>query len=142
MLSSGHNRDREIEEVYKPMNTNRLNAAENQTVNPQLLALALQKNQQLVGVNRESASDEPKEDNLLSILLDQASISDAAKAKLASEKELLKFSRLANRVDAPFDPQKVSDLKDQLSTPEGLAAYLQKLDSEGLANNMLKGFWQ
>jgi len=68
--------------------------------------------------------------------LDQATISDAAKQAYEQEKETLKFSRLAMRIQEPYDADKVSRMKDLVNSGR-INDYLRNLDTGSIADNML-----
>jgi fatty acid-binding protein DegV len=86
------------------------------------------------------AADTVKKENSDSLSIDLGSsvstISDAAKEAYAKEKEVLKFSRLAQRTEAPYNTEKVAQLK-QLVDSGQINQYLDNLSNETLANAMM-----
>lgn len=69
-------------------------------------------------------------------MLDQATISDEARKAYESEKEVLRFSRLAQRVREPFDSDKVSHFKNLLDSGR-INDYLRSLNTDELAASLL-----
>ncbi len=69
-------------------------------------------------------------------LLDQATISDEARKAYESEKEILRFSRLAQRIREPFDADKVSHFKNLLDSGR-INDYLRSLNTDELAASLL-----
>lgn len=69
-------------------------------------------------------------------LLDQATISDAAKKAYESEKDVLRFSRLAQRIKDTSNPDKVAQLKDLVNSGR-INEYLRSLNTESLADSIL-----
>jgi hypothetical protein len=86
------------------------------------------------------AADTVKKENSDSLSIDLGSsvstISDAAKEAYAKEKEVLKFSRLAQRTEAPYNTEKVAQLK-QLVDSGQINQYLDNLSNETLASAMM-----
>lgn len=116
------------------MHSNGVNGAASKTVSEQqALSLALLKNTKANGTDQSPS--------LLDFLTEKVTISDTAKEKLASEQSLMKFARLASRLQEPFDLDKVKALQDKLST-QGTQGYLQSLSPNALASSMLQGFWK
>lgn len=93
----------------------------------------LNQNQQVERLNRES-SDADKSGIVR--LLDYADISDAALNRLNAEKDLMKFSSLASRLDESFDDGKVAYFKDLLDSGR-INDYLRGLSNEALADDIL-----
>lgn len=69
-------------------------------------------------------------------LLDQATISDAAKSAYENEKEVLRFSRLAQRGKEPYNADKVSQLKNLVDNGR-INEYLRSINTDELANSLL-----
>jgi len=96
--------------------------------------LGVNQQQSVERVNTEAAQQTDKLSSLN--LLDQATISDAAKKAYESEKEVLRFSRLAQRIkDAP-DTDKVSNLKNLVDSGR-INEYLRSVNTESLADSLL-----
>ena len=93
-----------------------------------------QSTQSVEKVNVESAKDAAGSAALQ--LVDQASISDEAKKAYESEKETLRFSRLAQRVKAPFNAEKVAQLKNMVDSGR-INDYLRSLNTDALADSIL-----
>ncbi|MBX2860667.1 MAG: flagellar biosynthesis anti-sigma factor FlgM [Vampirovibrio sp.] len=70
-------------------------------------------------------------------ILDGVEISDAARAKLESEKVLLKFSRLAQRVQEQSDTDRVSQLKQMVDSGR-INEYLRNVNTDELAGKILE----
>lgn len=94
---------------------------------------ALQQNQNVERLNRESAHTQKSG---LSHLLDQADISDAARARLDAEKDVMRFTSLAVRQDEGFDADKVAYFKDLLDSGR-INDYLRGLNNNDLADSLL-----
>lgn len=92
-----------------------------------------QSSQSVEKVNVESARES---DAATLKLLDEASISDEAKKAWESEKEILRFSRLAQRVKEPFNAEKVAQLKNMVDTGR-INDYLRSLNTEAIADSIL-----
>lgn len=69
-------------------------------------------------------------------LLDEATISDEAKKAYEGEKEILRFSRLAQRIKEPFNSEKVAQMKNLLDTGR-INEYLRSLNTDALADSLL-----
>lgn len=69
---------------------------------------------------------------------DKASISDEAKLAYERDKEVLKFSRLAQRVRNDVDLDKVSQMKNLIDSGR-INDYLRSLNTEALADSILNG---
>lgn len=69
-------------------------------------------------------------------LLDQATISDEAKKAYEGEKEILRFSRLAQRIKEPFNTEKVAQFKDMLDGGR-INDYLRSLNTDAIADAIL-----
>ncbi|MBY0405945.1 MAG: hypothetical protein K2X66_18730 [Cyanobacteria bacterium] len=67
---------------------------------------------------------------------DNATLSDEAKNRFNQEKEVLKFSRLAQRVDDGTNPSKVSLLKDLVNSGR-INDYLRGINNEDLAQKII-----
>lgn len=96
--------------------------------------LGVNQQQTVERVNTEAAGQTEKLSAL--DLLDQATISDAAKNAYESEKEVLRFSRLAQRIKTPSDSDKVSHLKNLLDSGR-INEYLRGLNTDSLAESLL-----
>lgn len=121
------------------MHSNGVNGSSNKTLSEQqALSLALLKNTQISGSGLLPADNQSK--GLLDFLTEKVSISDEAKDKLASEQLVTKFAQIASRLKEPFDFEKVKAVQNQLSA-QGTSGYLQKLNPNELASNMLQSFW-
>lgn len=94
----------------------------------------LNQNQQVEHVNQESAGT-GSSSNIIS-LFDKADISDEALAKLNAERELMHFSQLAQRLDEPFNSEKVSYFKAMLDSGR-INDYLRGLSNGELADSIL-----
>ncbi len=96
----------------------------------------------LLGVNQQNVEkinvDSARETaNVPSLkLLDEATISDEAKQAYESEKEILRFSRLAQRIKEPFSSEKVAQLKGLLDSGR-INDYLRSLNTDAIAENLL-----
>ena len=93
-----------------------------------------QASQNVEKINLESAKDTSTASSLQ--LVDQATISREAKMAYESEKETLRFSRLAQRIKEPYDVDKVAQMKNLLANG-GIQDYLDNLNPEDLAQSML-----
>jgi len=100
----------------------------------------------LLNVDRQQASQTVEKINLESAqgtsatnslqLVDQATISDEAKKAYESEKEALRFSRLAQRIKEPYDTDKVAQMKNLVANG-GIKDYLDNLNTEDIAQSLL-----
>ncbi len=72
----------------------------------------------------------------LSKLLDEATISDEAKQAYEKDKEVMRFSRLAQRIQVPFDSDKVAQIKNLLDNGR-INEYLRSINTEELAQSLL-----
>lgn len=96
--------------------------------------LNVDRQQSVEKTNVESASDN-KGSGLLK-LLDEATISDEAKSAYEKEKEVMRFSRLAQRIKAPFDSDKVANIKNMLDSGR-INEYLRSINTDDLAQSLL-----
>lgn len=69
-------------------------------------------------------------------LLDQATISDEAKTAYEKEKEVMRFSRLAQRIKEPVDSEKVGNIKNMLDNGR-INEYLRSINTDALAQSIL-----
>lgn len=100
----------------------------------------------LSGIDRQQASQSVEKTNLESAndsssastlqLVDQATISDAAKKAYESEKDTLRLSRLAQRIKEPYDADKVAQMKNMVENG-GIDKYLSSINPEDLADSIL-----
>ena len=72
----------------------------------------------------------------LSKLLDEATISDEAKQAYQKDKEVMRFSRLAQRIQVPFNSDKVAQIKNLLDNGR-INEYLRSINTDELAQNLL-----
>lgn len=72
----------------------------------------------------------------LSKLLDEATISDEAKQAYQKDKEVMRFSRLAQRIQTPFDADKVAQIKNLLDNGR-INEYLRNINTDELAQSLL-----
>lgn len=86
-------------------------------------------------VNQNAAKDAGNVGSLSTI--DNATISDEARAAYEQEKEILKFSRLAMRVKETMNMDKVSKLKDMVNSGK-INDYLNSLDNNSIADAILQ----
>jgi hypothetical protein len=91
--------------------------------------------QQSVEKNNLESASENKSANVLK-LLDEATISDEAKNAYEKDKEVMRFSRLAQRIKAPFDSEKVASIKNMLDSGR-INEYLRTINTEDLAQSLL-----
>lgn len=97
--------------------------------------LGVGQQQSVEKTNLETAQDTA---NVASLkLVDEATISDEAKRAYESEKETIRFSRLAQRVKEPYDADKVALFKDMLDSGR-INDYLRSINTDDLADNILK----
>jgi hypothetical protein len=94
-----------------------------------------QSSQNVEKVNVESAQESRGGATLQ--LVDHATISDAAKKAYESEKEVMRFGRLAQRLPEAYNADKVSQMKEMFSSSAGIQAYLGTIDTDALAQNLL-----
>jgi predicted lipid-binding transport protein (Tim44 family) len=93
-----------------------------------------QASQSVEKINVESAKDASGAGTLQ--LVDQATISDAAKKAYESEKDVMRLSRLAQRVKEPYDADKVAHLKNMVDSGR-INDYLRSLNTDELAQSIL-----
>lgn len=98
----------------------------------------------LLGVGQQQSVEKTNADaarntsNLSSLKsLDEATISDAARKAYEAEKDVLRFSRLAQRIQESFDQDKVSQLKNMVDSGR-INDYLRSLNTDNLADSILK----
>ncbi|MEB3287949.1 MAG: flagellar biosynthesis anti-sigma factor FlgM [Vampirovibrionales bacterium] len=84
--------------------------------------------------NRESGTSKAKLDSLQGF--DKASISSEAVSAWEQEKEMLKFSRLAQRETPEVDYEKVSRIKNLVDSGR-INDYLSTVDTNALVESML-----
>lgn len=89
---------------------------------------------QVERINKEAVKDAAQVDSLEGF--DKATISDEALQAYNQEKEILKFSRLAQRVPAEVDYEKVNRIKNLLDSGR-INDYLRSLDSGALADSII-----
>jgi hypothetical protein len=96
--------------------------------------LNIDRQQSVEKTNVESAN----ETNGASVvkLLDQATISDEAKTAYEKEKEVMRFSRLAQRIKEPVDSEKVGTIKNMLDNGR-INEYLRSINTDALAQSIL-----
>lgn len=96
--------------------------------------LNIDRQQSVEKTNLESAN----ETNGASVikLLDQATISDEAKTAYEKEKEVMRFSRLAQRIKEPVDSEKVGTIKNMLDSGR-INEYLRSINTDALAQSIL-----
>lgn len=100
----------------------------------------------LLGVNQQQSSESVQKVNVESAresanvgslkLLDEATISDEAKKAYESEKEVLRFSRLAQRIKEPYNSDKVAQMKNLVDNGR-INDYLRSINTDELANSLL-----
>ncbi len=88
--------------------------------------------------NKDDAKQFGSLGNLDKMFLDNASISDAAKKAYESEKVVLQFARLAQRIPDTIDTEKVSRIKQMIDTGR-LNEYFNSLNNTDLADSILNG---
>jgi hypothetical protein len=96
--------------------------------------LGVNQQQSVERINTESARQADKLSSL--DLLDQASISDAAKKAYEKDKEVLRFSRLAQRINDSSNTERVAQLKNLVDSGR-INDYLRSLNTESLASSIL-----
>ena len=104
----------------------------NNGINETLLNIGQQSNVEKVNKDSSETANVPSLK-----LLDSATISDEAKRAYESEKETIRFSRLAQRVKEPFDNDKVAYFKNMLDSGR-INDYLRSVNTDELAGSMLK----
>ncbi len=93
-----------------------------------------QASQNVEKINLEAAKDANASSTLQ--LVDQATISDEAKKAYESEKDVLRLSRLAQRIQEPYDAEKVSRMKDLVDSGR-INEYLRSINTDDLAQSIL-----
>jgi len=93
-----------------------------------------QASQSVEKINVESAKDAQGANSLS--LVDSATISDEAKKAYESEKDVLRLSRLAQRVKEPYNAEKVAQLRELVNNG-GVDGYLNSLNTDDLAQSIL-----
>lgn len=97
------------------------------------------KNQNVKDVNVAAASSEASVSALKDLgLQDGAFISPEAMERFAQEREALRFSRMAQRINVDSDPDRVSTLKDMVNSGR-INEYLRSINTEDLAQKILDG---
>ncbi len=96
--------------------------------------LNISQQQSVEKVNVESAQESASATSIR--LVDEATISDEAKKAYESEKEVLRFSRLAQRVKEPYDAGKVAQMKNLVDSGR-INEYLRSINTDDLAESML-----
>lgn len=100
-----------------------------------LLGIGQQQSSQSVEkVNVESAKDAAALGSTK--LLDEATISDEAKKAYESEKEVLRLSRLAQRIKEPYNADKVAQMKNMVDSGR-INDYLRSLNTDAIAESIL-----
>jgi hypothetical protein len=88
-------------------------------------------------VNRQAAQESSAVSSSLQELQDGANISDEARTRFEREKEALKFSRMAQRLQEPeTNMDRVSLLKDMVNSGR-INEYLRTINNEELAQKLL-----
>ena len=93
-----------------------------------------QASQNVEKINVQAANDANASGTLQ--LVDQATISDAAKKAYESEKDVLRLSRLAQRIQEPYDVDKVARMKDLVDSGR-INEYLRSVNTDDLAQSIL-----
>lgn len=70
-------------------------------------------------------------------LVDEATISDAAKKACAQDKEALRLGRMAQRIQEPYNGEKVEQFRSLLDS-DRIDEYLNNIQPEALADSVLK----
>lgn len=96
--------------------------------------LNVDRQQSVEKTNLESARE--GQSGGLNKLLDEATISDEAKQAYQKDKEVMRFSRLAQRIQAPFDSDKVAQIKNLLDSGR-INEYLRSINTDELAQSLL-----
>lgn len=96
--------------------------------------LNINQQQTVEKVNQESAADSKQIASLQ--FGDAATISDAARQAYESEKEVLRFSRLAHRVKETIDTDKIAQFKGMIDNGR-INEYLRSLNTDTLAQSLL-----
>lgn len=88
-------------------------------------------------VNQQAAANSSAVSSLKQLdIQDGVQISMEARNRLESEKDVLRFSRLAQRVQEDFDHEKVSRLKDMVNSGR-INEYLRGINTEEMADKIL-----
>lgn len=96
--------------------------------------LNIDRQQSVEKTNLESAKETGS--NAVHKLLDEASISDEAKKAYEQDKEVMRFSRLAQRIKEPVNTEKVAHIKNMLDSGR-INDYLRSLNTDALAQSIL-----
>lgn len=96
--------------------------------------LNISQQQSVEKTNLESAKESASVTTMK--LVDEATISDAAKNAYESEKEVLRFSRLAQRIKEPYDAGKVAQMKNMVDSGR-INEYLSSINTDELVDSML-----
>ena len=96
--------------------------------------LGIQQQQDVQKTNADSARETQSVASLK--FGDSASISDEAKAAWERDKEVLKFSRLAQRIQNTVDLDKVAQMKNMIDSGR-INDYLRSLNTDALADSLL-----
>ena len=96
--------------------------------------LNIDRQQSVEKTNLESANETKSSATLK--LLDEATISDEAKTAYEKDKEVMRFSRLAQRIKEPVDTDKVSNIKNMLDNGR-INDYLRSINTDELAQSIL-----
>lgn len=96
--------------------------------------LNIDRQQSVEKTNQESASETSAA--AVTKLLDEASISDEAKKAYQQDKEVMRFSRLAQRIKEPIDTDKIANIKNMLDNGR-INEYLRSLNTDALAQSIL-----
>lgn len=89
---------------------------------------------QIESINRESAN--AQKSGIADLVFDQADISDEALARLESERELMKYARIANRNEESGESGKAGYFKALFESGR-IGDYLNNLSNEELADDIL-----
>ncbi len=101
-----------------------------------LLNIGAKSAEQVEQLNKEAAKASQSAPPLST--LDNATISDEAKKAYERDREILQFSRLAQRVKESYDAEKVGRLKDMVDSGR-INEYLRNLNTSELADSILDG---
>ena len=93
-----------------------------------------QSSQSVEKVNIESAQDAAALSSTQ--LLDQATISDEARQAYENEKEVMRMSRLAQRIQEPYNADKVAQMKNLVDSGR-INEYLRSVNTDELADSIL-----
>lgn len=96
--------------------------------------LNIDRQQSVEKTNLESAGETRNASTLK--LLDEATISSEAKAAYEKDKEVMRFSRLAQRIKEPFNADKVANIKNMLDSGR-INDYLRSINTDDLAQSLL-----